>query len=144
MKIRNGFVSNSSSSSFYIMGIYINDINDVINKRKVFESFAKDKWQQKEVNEFLAAKEVTLETVSDELIEEYLDEFSNYEMLESLVSLDFHDVDGEIYIGLSPDEMKEDETLKQFKDRVSNLLESNGINSKNFNLDWYSACWYDG
>ena len=90
MKIRNGFVSNSSSSSFYIMGIYTNDVNNIINKRKVFESFAKDKWQQKELLEFLDSKEVTLETVSDELIEEYLDEgyYNSYMLITEKVSLD--------------------------------------------------------
>jgi hypothetical protein len=78
MKIRNGFVSNSSSSSFLMYGIFDDDLD--YSEREDLASQATD------------------------------------------LGLHAWNLDHGIYIGLSWDEVANDETGAEFKDRVQRLL----------------------
>jgi hypothetical protein len=78
MKIRSCFVSNSSSSSFCVLGCYFNT-----------------SWLTEENKEML-------EDDRDKLFE----------------NLSYRSVDYEWFVGLPYTEMKDDETLVQFKERV--------------------------
>jgi hypothetical protein len=94
MKIRNGFVSNSSSSSFVIYGAEF-DINDLI------EEF-KDVYEKVGENE-------------RDLLDELFDEFEYYydgSFVES------------VYVGVPLVYMKDDETFGQFKARVKAMLDA--------------------
>ena len=99
MKVRNGFVSNSSSSSFMIYGVCLED---------------------EELRTRLAAPL----TESEDDDEYYGDDV--YELTEKLseeTGLEVHINEGYNWIGLSYSDIGDDETGLQFKQRVQKLLD---------------------
>ncbi len=92
MKIRTGFVSNSSASSFFIYGISL-------SRHAVEELGAQHKIEEECTGDIL-----------DRLLEE--------------TDLTYNSVpDGDYYIGLSLERIKDDETGLQFKERVAKGIE---------------------
>lgn len=104
MKTRNGFVSNSSSSSFCILGFKVNS----------------------ETYEKIAYKPVSGEK-PDDLIGE------------SSISYE-----GSYYLGYYPSQMREDETLGQFKDRIVAKAAEIGLSVDKKDLDWHTDGGYNG
>lgn len=104
MKIRSGFVSNSSSTSFALWGIEVPSDSDVYEKIR----------------------------------ENYKSKLQSHTGLDDL-SQDC------CYIGLSPEEMKDDETLKEFKERVIQAIVKEGCpESELKDVKFYSDGGYDG
>lgn len=105
MKIRTGFVSNSSSSSFAIFGI---------------------EESSSTLAEYLAAmsvKPVLPEGVEPEDVEE--DEIDSYqvkELIEEKGLACYDDDSGTLYVGLDFDSLGDDETKNQFKARIAAKL----------------------
>ena len=102
MKNRKGCVSNSSSSSFCILGISFD------NKEKYYEQKIDD---------------IYTDLDDHNAIGEYDDRF---------------------YVGLSPESMKDGETLLQFKQRIIDKLKEEGLNYNTNNLSWITDGGYDG
>lgn len=95
MKIRNGFVSNSSSSSFCIYGITIDNTDDT----------------RQQIMDYLVKNNIEVDS----------DDF--YELAERIPGLEYHSIEGDAhYLGRSFASIKDDETGKQFKDGVKNKL----------------------
>ena len=107
MKIRIGFVSNSSSTSFCIYGCYI------------------DEHEIKKIAELLSCSPHAY-IIADQLGLEYHQAFE----------------DGYSYvIGISPKNIKDDETGAQFKKRVQDKLKEI---DPNIQCDIHEGGWYDG
>ena len=105
MKIRNGFVSNSSSSSFCIYGTHM-DYSDLVEKLK--------------------STTMITEKFSSEELEEMEDNGEWYELVdtfESSTDLSLNYSDDDVWIGREWSSIGDDETGSQFKESVKKDLE---------------------
>ena len=101
MKIRSGFVSNSSSSSFCLFGVFLGE-----DKYGEAHELAKDSPLRVECG-----------------INEY---------------------DDSTYVGLWPEDMNEDETLKEFRGRIRKYLVSKDDSLKDAKISWITDGGYNG
>lgn len=101
MKVRAGFVSNSSSSSFCIYGTSM-DLSDVIEKIKESNLVPEEKLERMEEN----------------------DEWYNLgELLEKKTGLSTYQSENDFWIGREWSDIDDDETGRQFKENVKAKLE---------------------
>jgi hypothetical protein len=100
MKIRNGFVSNSSSTSFCLLGLCLGK-----NARKKAQEIIKD---------------------------------TQLRMERDCGGGDY------IYVGMPPEAMKDEETLKEFKDRILKQICDKDPSFVNTKLEWITDGGYDG
>lgn len=113
MKIRAGFVSNSSSSSFCIYGAYIRDSETHAIAEKAG----------------VADQEMDL----CEVIEEYLSK--------NKINCEVHSApyDSSVYVGRSWDSIKDDETGAAFKKAVQESLKDIATSFGTFEESWYDG-----
>lgn len=121
MKIRNGFVSNSSSSSFCIYGTYIQDPSLLTAefREKLMKELGKDSWEQ---------------------VEEDCDSYEMRDTISDLLGMSFYGYEHNC-IGLEPDAIGDDETGRQFKNRVQDVIRS--AFDCEFGFGWHEECYYD-
>lgn len=137
MKIRSGFVSNSSSTSFLIFGV-IMEIPDI--EEKVEEYSKVDLKTKIYYNENMTQRQ---KQMMDDTLDNY--ELDSMEIVEEILFPDMEVIvppDGDIaYIGKSPVSMRDDETMGEFKDKVRNRLKYHNIEEE---CGWHEDCWFDG
>lgn len=117
MKIREGLVSNSSSTSFCIFGTILSE-----KKKNEFEAKHSD-------------KEYIYEIVDEELIPI---------IKAKKLNLELHIPPSEyIYIGRSWKNIKDNQTGKEFKEDVEKEIKEL-LSEENIELDTYEEAWRDG
>ena len=123
MKIRSGFVSNSSTTSFCIYGIYIYP-KDVLES-KIQELYEKNKdkdWCK------------SIENIRD-IVNDNLSEFTD------MPSREYEDCS---VIGESPDSMPDDMIVGDWKNKVKKEIATWVGEEKAENAHWITDGWYDG
>lgn len=141
MKTREGFVSNSSTSSFCIYGVEVEspDFSDpkLLSTLRELVALTGDEevfsLEEDERAELLADDEKLIEWAEDE----------PYETMEVLVErgeLEYHSGDGFSYLGLGPSGIGDDETGAQFKERVRKSIEDLGYQTKG--IGWVQEAYY--
>lgn len=119
MKLRKGFVSNSSSSSFAIFGIE--------ESASTLAEMLSEKMEKKALPD----------GVDPEDAEDEIDSWSVKEIIEEKGLSCYDDEGGTLYVGLDVFGMEEDETKRQFKARISAKLKE--VFGKDFTIDYLSG-----
>jgi len=148
MKIRNGFVSNSSTSSFYIYGICLDESGANLAERLKKNTTDEIKKTLLDKNNEAALKRSYL--TAFDTFEAYVDHFNEdaYEILSSItnimgLTMDSPEYYTGVYTGIDPSDIGDDETGKEFKTRVETLIKSLfGDNITGFG--WHAEAWRDG
>jgi len=133
VKVKSDFITNSSSTSFIVWGITI-DENEL---------------KEKHGENIFASKHVIL---GPDIVNKTRDEFFNenfyygfQELAEKQgLQVSRMEYESEIMIGVSPFDMEENQTLKQFKEEIIKCFHKIGINIKSNDLHTIEECWRDG
>ena len=119
-KIRTGFVSNSSSSSFMIYGV---NMKGLLTKKEVQEA--------KDSDEYAA-----LESVIVKKLEEY----------DTCLGIEHYssgwEDERDYFVGLCPTRCKDDQTMGDFKTMIE--TDTKKVFGDKAKCDWHERAWYNG
>ena len=136
MKLKTDFVTNSSSTSFIVWGVILEEEEIIENCSDIIFKYMKKSKYHKD----LTREEFNDMMDEDDIIDEFINVCENVKLDCSAT-----EYDSSIMIGKSPFEMKDDETLYEFKTNIIKSLQKINItNITKQSLDEISECWYDG
>lgn len=139
MKVRTGFVSNSSASSFLIYGVYAPSVS--VDKLLAIEGL-EQKWaawyKGKQENYPWYPNTTFADWAEGEGGVELLDGLGQFTDIFNGVDCEGPDYDDD-YMGMDPRQMDDDETMGQFKQRVKDVLSL--IIDEDFKCEWHKYAW---
>jgi hypothetical protein len=134
MKVKLDHVTNSSSTSFVVWGTRDFNLNNKDLLAKIFEVY----------------------TTTDDYNGESFEEFCNYKLWEKcdIIAENIRSIKSDLdistgpegdypMIGIPPEEMKLDEKLSEFKERIKRDLKNIGIEVDDKNIYFISETWYN-
>lgn len=139
MKIRNGFVSNSSSSSFLIYGISGINLEDVIVTQDIVDKINE---RRKKYGQALCTIEDLKESVGCNISLD--DPYISLDDICSCFDLSCRSPYSSYYVGISWSNVGGNETGDQFKERVKKILSLIFGEEKASQCETHSEAWYDG
>jgi hypothetical protein len=125
MKIRNGFVSNSSSSSFVLLGVFLDTSVNRDNAEELQELFSKEFFEALEENDFDVYSAIEGIT-GDDIIQYRCDE------------------EGDEYIGIDPDISCDTKTLGEFKQEARDKLKPLFRDDFTLRINLHAGVEYNG
>lgn len=131
MRVKFDFVTNSSTTSFVGWGITLEKSDILNNKKLLSKAFDQDSYKKPEIS-----------------FEEWKDNIDNYELLDSALhgTILSHSYGGEYsdnyWIAGHPNDMKDDQTLGDYKKEIKEKLEELGF--KVDKLEYIEEAWRDG
>ena len=151
MKKKLDFITNSSSASFVAWGISI-DVDELKEKygRKLFEIYKQKQSEKNKIKHDKAMNQgafMTVPSKEDEepKYEDFLEDDFTWSVEECLDGLDTRQMpyEDEMMIGKSPFSIKEDQSLKEFKQEISEKFKTAGMDIKPDQLYQIEECWMD-
>jgi len=150
MKIRKGFISNSSTTSFLIWGVHEPNLSVSKAFDNIGLSTVKRDWEQKKEEDSYLIRdfdtfEEWLEFAYDEDAineDEGMAEFFSWtlpKIIKDFPNLDFEHGYDTIYIGLSPITMKDNQTLGEWKQSINNEIAK--VVNDDFKCNWHEEAW---
>lgn len=141
MKVRQGFVSNSSTTSFCIYGIC--ESTTKIKEALIEKGFATEEDLADGVSEYLDDWSYNKRKRDGELTEEDVDKNEGrYFKAEDGYTLDYIDDDEYSYLGIPWKNIEEDETGAQFKTRIETKMKT--LFGDDIECGTHEEAWRDG
>jgi hypothetical protein len=136
MKAKLDFITNSSSTSFTCWGFY-KDIDKIL----------KDESLMKRLYEYYLKNTKNEEVMSFEDFKDTDNKYDLVELVSSWTKLEECSLgqEGDYFmIGIHPSKMKNEQTLKQFKDEIASALNKVGFELTEKDIGFLNESWYDG
>lgn len=139
MKVRKGFVSNSSSSSFMIYG-YCASEGEIKKRLRNGKAAGLKKLVKEHFKEHKASSYYKNETLKEFM---FVSDYDFFELLECVLDLEIHQPpDDDYYIGKSWDSMNDDQTKKEFETYVEKRLKE--LFGEDISVSTLQESWYNG
>lgn len=135
MKIKIDFITNSSTTSFAAWGVNLGEFNlrnNVEFMKQMYEMYKNENKSETKSFEVWS---------NDSDLRYDICEFIESKTKLSCINGEYGD---EIYVGMTPGQMKDDETKKQFIDSIREEFKKIGLFNCASVVDWIEVSWRDG